>query len=554
MVKLYAYLDTGTWPSYAVMDEEARELPNTKGEPRCEEVKWRRSIKAHNKEITACLNPFELIPYFDSHNLLSSDDKEVLLNEVLTRKKKVLYILELLETTGMKDAYTTFFKCLREEVQRGEHMGHQFLLAILKGEQYGTVEEYKASEACKQRILEHRKDMHDIDLPSLVPVMFENNLISTNQRDKLLNTNRTCTERIEQLFLFLETKGPLAHEVFAQCLGKEQYHPTHAELHRKITGVHCGSVSRKRKKEADDVDTHCSIPKRIPEILRMEEPFCGKVYSKFITDVQVCYQKSSWIELESVVQEFILANEDPQLIAMATIEKGYSFSCRREMREEALECLGEAWHMARQIDGSNRYFLMARCKHIGATIYRYFGDEDKSLKENEEAFDLLFNCERADDASRVMYGKACARLEKLGKTPNPSPQEVMDVEDAFTLAIAYGRKGTPGMCASEARCLIRLAQLFLGTTTHTTHGDCKIKATPENVKRAENYLKQVDVNSISRRCTSLYYNIESDLFKNMGNVTKATESAEKALKIAEETQLGAEQRFAKSRLYSLKPQ
>ena len=532
-------------------DEKEYELPNR--ELWCEEAKWRRRIKAHREEITACLNPLELIPYFDSYKLLSPDDKEVLLNDVLTRRKKVRFILDMLETIGTRDTYTKFFKCLSEDAHRGEgiHIGHQYSLAVLKGEQYATVDECRASEACKQRILEHRirKDMDDIDPSLLVPVMFSCSLITTDEREMLLDTSRTRKRRIEQLFLILETKGPLAHAFFAQCLGKETSHPSHAELHRKITDVCHGSVclfSRKRKVAAD-VEKDCSIP-RIPARLRMEEPLCGEGYSKFVIDIRACYKSSSWVELEKVAQDFILVNKDPQLRAMAIIEKGYSFSCRRGMREKAIEFLDEAWCMARQINGSNSYFLMARCKHIRATIHRYLEEEDKSLKENEEAFDLLFNCERADDASRVMYGKACARLEKLGKTPEPSPQEVMDVEDAFSLAIVYGRNGTPGMCASEARCLIRLAQLSLGTTTH---GVCDVKAAPENVKKAKGYLDQVDVNSVSHRCMTLFHIIESDLFKTMGSVTKAIESSERALKIAKEAQLGVEQQFAESRLQAL---
>ena len=92
------------------------------------------------------------------------------------------------------------------------------------------------------------------------------------------------------------------------------------------------------------------------------------------------------------------------------------------------------------------------------------------------------------------------------------------------------------MCASEARCLIRLAQVSLGTTTD---GKCWATATQGDIKKAESYLKQVDVSSISRRCQALYYVIESDLFKSKNNTTKAIESSEKVLKIANESQLGA---------------
>jgi len=99
------------------------------------------------------------------------------------------------------------------------------------------------------------------------------------------------------------------------------------------------------------------------------------------------------------------------------------------------------------------------------------------------------------------------------------------------------------------RCLIRIAQLSLGTTTQ---GNCEFSiATPENIKKAKGCLDKVDLNSLSRRCLTLYYIIESDLFRNMSNITMATESAQKALNIAQEDSYGIELHSAQSRLQAL---
>lgn len=120
----------------------------------------------------------------------------------------------------------------------------------------------------------------------------------------------------------------------------------------------------------------------------------------------------------------------------------------------------------------------------------------------------------------------------------------MDTEDAFTLSIVYGRNSTVVSCASEARCLIRIAQLSLGTTTR---GNCEFSiVTPENIKKAKGCLDKVELNSLPRRCLTLYYIIESDLFRNMSNITMATESAEKALYC-----YGIELHSAESRLQAL---
>ena len=85
--------------------------------------------------------------------------------------------------------------------------------------------------------------------------------------------------------------------------------------------------------------------------------------------------------------------------------------------------------------------------------------DDESLEENNVAFDLLSDCEPGHDASRVMYGIACARLEKLGKTQrNPLLCEINEILRAyFDICVRHSREGTPGLCASEARSLIWLA-------------------------------------------------------------------------------------------------
>ena len=133
-------------------------------DPWCEELKWHRNIKICRDEIIACLNPMELLQYFDYHKLVSSYDKEILLLDTKPRQDKVKHILHMLETTNKKDAYTIFIKCLDEEVNQREgfHIGHQYLLAILKGEQYACEEELQAFEASKKSVLSHRRDLYMI--------------------------------------------------------------------------------------------------------------------------------------------------------------------------------------------------------------------------------------------------------------------------------------------------------------------------------------------------------------------------------------------------------
>ena len=131
--------------------------------------------------------------------------------------------------------------------------------------------------------------------------MIAHNLITSDEMEVLLDSHAGKTRRtkIEQLLQMLDTKGPSAYAILEACFGEELSHPTHIELHKMI------SISRKRKRDHKNINEVCSIPKRTPQRLRIEKPFCGEVYSEFIANIKKCYQNSSWVELESLAQSFI---------------------------------------------------------------------------------------------------------------------------------------------------------------------------------------------------------------------------------------------------------
>ena len=226
-------------------------------EPWCIEEKWRRNVESCRKDIIACLNPLELLSYFDDHKLLSSYDKDILLMDTKPRQDKVNHILKVLETTDMREPYTTFVKCLGEEVQQKEgfHMGHKYLLIILKGDQFASEDEFQACASSKDSILSHRRDLHDIDLSS-VSVMYAHNLITEDEMKVLLNSGgKPHKAKIGQFLQILDTKGHSAYAIFEQCLDYEKSHCTHSELHGKI-------ISRKRQHNHENNDKICSVPKR----------------------------------------------------------------------------------------------------------------------------------------------------------------------------------------------------------------------------------------------------------------------------------------------------
>ena len=109
----------------------------------------------------------------------------------------------------------------------------------------------QAFEASKISILEHRRDLYGINLSSLVPVMYARNLITSDEMEVSLNSHGDKTRRakIEQLLQMLDTKGPSAYAIFEACLGEENTHPTHIELHKVMSTSRKGKSDQYFKKE-----------------------------------------------------------------------------------------------------------------------------------------------------------------------------------------------------------------------------------------------------------------------------------------------------------------
>ena len=79
--------------------------------------------------------------------------------------------------------------------------------------------------------------MYDINLSLLVPVVYARNLITSDEIEVLLDSlsGKIRRAKIEQLLQILDTKGQSAYYAkFEACLGEENIHPTHTELHKKI--------------------------------------------------------------------------------------------------------------------------------------------------------------------------------------------------------------------------------------------------------------------------------------------------------------------------------
>ena len=523
-----------------------------------EEEEIAQRLRVNQDVIVQHINPVELISHM--HKILDSDTRELLVNPDVTRGVKAFEIVSFIKRKG-PHACSQFLTCLEKEKN---HMGHDFIVSLLKHEQYGTEEQQQISSTYQERIQDHRPAMDDIDIPSLVPVLQSNFLLTRDEVETLGKERTTHKQKVEQLFLMIDTKGPLAYGVFAQCLDKEQTHPTHGELFREISGSEptdeSVSASFRKRKLSEDVVEADSISRRKQKkpiesstsgifwpmrILEMQIPLKGRRYDMALQKIQHCHHNGQW----SLMKTLLAFCGSPDMKVVAQLEKAVSLIFRGE-KGIVEKCVRKAWSLAVQIPGNNSIFLKARCEHVLSCEYRYAKDYEEARKHSMNAKYLLFNCERGEDASWANYCDACIQMAMLRENPKPTEQEqqqeLKEVEDSFRYAIDCAKSHSSGIDVVRPHSFIRLAQLSLGSTQEVAG-----VATEENVTKAALCLHEVDVDSLARRSQSLYYLFESDVHKNKGNMDSAIASARKALEIARTDNYAVELHSAESRLQAL---
>ena len=179
-------------------------------------------VKVHYPEFLAYLNPLELMPHLWKERLLTASDREKLLGGSL-RSQKAFTVLQSLKCTG-RNAYSRFLRCLRAEKN---HMGHAYLASLLEGRIIATENVLHKCAQFKEIVTNHIPDLMDLDLSSLAPKLRAHNLLT---QDEFTDTNCSHRQKILQLIETINTKGPLAYEIFVHCLVEEKSHSTQRDV------------------------------------------------------------------------------------------------------------------------------------------------------------------------------------------------------------------------------------------------------------------------------------------------------------------------------------
>ena len=153
-------------------------------------------------------------------------------------------LLDLRDCGDVKSAEDRFLSSLVEDphynariasciAHEKTHLGHQYIASLLNG---SPADEAIISVSTKWRSLMSRNFnsfVQSASVPSLVPYLLEKELVTMDEGTLLYNI-ASPHEAVIRLFGLLESKGPTAHYLFAQCLHEETTQIQHAELYRRI--------------------------------------------------------------------------------------------------------------------------------------------------------------------------------------------------------------------------------------------------------------------------------------------------------------------------------
>jgi len=526
-------------------------------------------IATHRKDIEQHVNISELSLYLDQEGLLEYEENEYLLSGASDREK-VSRVLDSLKEKP--NGFTKFLECIKLETN---HMGHPYVASLLEGKPFASECELLLSAVFKGRIEKNLVRLKKgINLSSLrahlrqsfyLPYIQGNTQLLTD--DDLEKLEGVETEsKVMQLFLILDTKGPLAHSQFASCLHAEREHKSHIELYEELFGDLPGPASTekegsgghpnrgKRKNTAEypasDETRNELVPltpsKRALLWLEMDGPFKGKGYLRLM---RVCYRhhhSGRHDALEEEVQKIMSCNSyPPEFQALARVELALSrtFQGKNETALGLIEGPGGALSICEKIPGNNAAFLIGRCMHLLSGLHRYAKQHDKAKEYATKAMVALHGVAPGQESSIANYVNACIFLESSDGTPS----DVRIIEQHFRSAIDHAHQSEIATYVILPQSHVRLAQLYLGSTQYH-HGTT---TNPENIRKARDSLNAVNFDFISARSKSLYYMAESDCYRAGGDIPAAIDCAKLARSTAEGIQFTLGVNSAESRLTSL---
>ncbi|XP_064393690.1 uncharacterized protein LOC135341125 [Halichondria panicea] len=518
---------------------KSRFSPGTRSSSVIAEDTVKENMAKHQKSILDSLDPSQLYSLLDQFEL----DEECM-DVRLTRRKKAKLLYEEVKN---KSAYFDFLSNLEEDT---EHMGHWYIVSLLRGVQFAADETILLdSEIILDKIQKNVKMVvKELDVTDLEPYLIEEKLVTDNEREKLRNPQNTKQDKAKMLLTILKTKGPTAHSIFVRkCLSSK----VHTDL-KKFLLVPRDSMKRRASTDATSFSESTSttaVTKRYPSFLETPKGITTYSYIQTMATIREKHQtggQASWTAAEEIIQRELMSPEISLEMKIALLLESCNPYVLSKKSEEVLLRVKRARKMCTQLydQDSNPQVLEGRCEWVLSRLYKLLGDLHESRKHLDTAFSLIANCEPGEENMLASFMLGCILLDCENKSIGEEKRTINSFKFVLSLATEqdYGTK-------IIQFCQIRLAQAYVGSSVRSP-GKSTEEVSQVNREDAKILLREIDQQHMRPRTRCLYFMTCSDVYRTDDKIEKASAYAEQAMEIAQEHNLTHEVGFIKLRQLS----
>ncbi len=403
----------------------------------------KENLIKHRDSILDCLNPSQLCTLIQQFGLTDHIN-----GKFMTRRKQATL---LYEEVLNKSAYSDFLSNLEEDT---EHMGHSYIVSLLRGTRFATDEEIQESEKLLEMINNNMQTvLREVDVKELEPYLIEQKLVTDDDTDELRSPLNTKKDKARILLVILKTKGPKAHLLFVnKCLAMD---PVHNDIYSLLK-------STKKRKLSDPGIIPLSVKARKCATYFLE-PLKGTTterYVRIISQIRNYHQsgdQGSYRVAEELVTKELCSSLTPLEMKIALLLE----SCSPFIKNNQLEVLARVERARKMCNnlysqGSNAQVLEGRCEWVLARMHKFKGEHNKAEAHINTAFNFIAHCEPGEERMLISFEHACILLESGRKTPGLVQKATTSLLFANSLAEIqdYGTN-------MVQQCKIRLAQTHL---------------------------------------------------------------------------------------------
>ncbi len=367
----------------------------------------KENLIKHRDSILDCLNPSQICTLIQQFSLA---DHELFINGKFTTRRKRATLLY--EEVLKRSAYSEFLSNLEEDT---EHMGHWYIVSLLRGTHFATDEETQESEKLLEMINNNMQTvLREVDVKELESHLIEKKLVTDEDIDELRSPLHTKKDKVRILLVILKTKGPKAHLLFVnKCLAVD---PVHYDIYSLL--------KRTKRKLSDPGMIPLSVKARKCETCFLEplEGTTTEKYVRIISQIRSYHQsgdQGSYRVAEEIVTKELSSFETPLEVKIALILESCSPFIKDNQLKEVLARVERSREMCNNLysQGSNAQVLEGRCEWVLARMHKFKGEHVKAEAHINTAFNFIAHCEPGEERMLISFEHACILLQSERKTP-----------------------------------------------------------------------------------------------------------------------------------------